>query len=203
MLALASAPFAYRGMTGRWPTLVPQAGDSRHALGGTRGIHVREAVRLERPVEEVYRFWRRLDNLPRFMSHIEQVRDLGGGRSHWVARGPGGLVVEWDAEIVNDVPDHVIGWRSCPGGDLVTAGSVSFAPIRQGASTQVTIHLQYAPPGGQMGRLVAALFGAEPGQAIRDDLRRFKQLLEAGEIARATGDDRGPWPWPVVTGGRS
>ena len=202
LLALAAAPLVYRGATGRWPGLVRPDGDTRHALAGPRGFHVRDAVRLERPPHEVYRFWRRLENLPRFMAHLARVRELGHGRSQWVARGPGGLTVEWEAEIVNDVADRLIGWRSCEGADLVTAGSVAFEPLRGGEATQVSVHLQYAPPGGRLGRLVASLFGAEPSQTIREDLRRFKQLLEAGEIARASADAPGLSGWSLVTGGR-
>jgi uncharacterized membrane protein len=162
--------------------------DSRTALGGDRGVRVRDAIRLEMPVAEVYRFWRQLENLPRFLTHLERVTELGEGRSHWVAKGPAGMRVEWDAEIINEVENKVIGWRSIPGGDVATAGSVTFEPARAGRSTQVTVNLQYAAPAGQLGTWVATLFGREPSQTIREDLRRFKQLLEAGEVARAQPD---------------
>jgi uncharacterized membrane protein len=138
------------------------------------------------PVADVYRFWRRLENLPRFMTHLDRVTQTPDGRSHWVAVGPAGLAVEWDAEIINEVENQVIGWRSLPGSDVVTAGSVNFDTAREGRSTQVSVHLQYAPPAGKAGALVASLFGREPSQTIREDLRHFKQLLEAGEIPRAT-----------------
>src|SRR5689334_6843762 len=147
-IAAAAAPLAYRGVTGAWPTLANGAADTRVALSGNRGVHVRESIRLEVPLDVVYGFWRRLENLPRFMSHLEDVRDLGGGRSHWVAEGPAGIPVEWDAEIINEVPNEVIGWRSIAGSDIATAGSVHFSTVRQGRSTQVTVHLQYAAPGG-------------------------------------------------------
>jgi uncharacterized membrane protein len=102
-----------------------------------------------------------------------------------VAIGPAGLKVEWDARIVNEVENQVIGWTSLPEADVVTAGSVNFDRVRDGRSTQVTVHLQYAPPAGAPGALLASLFGRAPSQTIREDLRRFKQLMEAGEIARA------------------
>jgi len=188
-LAIAATPIAYRGVAGSWPRLHDSAtDDTRAALGGVRGIHVREGVRLEKPVAEVYRFWRTLENLPLFMSHLRRVTDLGNGRSHWEAKGPANLKVEWDAEIINDVENRVIGWRSLPGSDVVTAGSVNFTEVRAGRGTQVAVHLQYAPPAGRAGALVASLFGREPSQMIREDLRRFKQLLEAGEIPRAAAD---------------
>lgn len=187
-LAVSSTPLLYRGITGRWPDVLnghAQRDSTRHALGGERGIHVRESVRLEVPVGDVYRFWRRLGNLPQFMTHLERVTETDG-TSHWVASGPGGLAVEWDAEIINEIENEVIAWRSLPGSDVVTAGSVTFDAARGGRSTQVNVHLQYAPPAGKAGALVASLFGREPSQTVREDLRHFKQLLEAGEIPRAT-----------------
>jgi uncharacterized membrane protein len=191
-LAFASAPLLYRGFTGRWPaflTALEPNEDTHAALGGDRGLHVREAVRLEIPIADVYQFWRRLENLPRFLLHLDSVRQTESGRSHWVATGPAGMRVEWDAEIINEVENQVIGWRSLPGGDVVTAGSVNFDAVRDGRITQVTVHLQYAPPAGNVGAFVASLFGRAPSQTIREDLRRFKQLLEAGEIARASGTE--------------
>lgn len=191
-LAVAATPFAYRGLAGEWPPfkrLLIAHEDTRTALGGDRGVRVRDAIRLEKPLDEVYRFWRRLENLPQFMTHLERVTELGDGRSHWIAKGPAGTQVEWDAEIINESENTVIGWRSIPGGDVVTAGSVSFEPARAGRSTQVTVTLQYAAPAGRLGAWMAAVFGREPSQTIREDLRRFKQLLEAGEVARATPQD--------------
>jgi uncharacterized membrane protein len=184
-LAAAAAPLAYRGATGGWP-VINGAADTRAALSGDRGIHVREAIRLEMPLDAVYHFWRRLENLPLFMSHLQEVRDLGGGRSHWVAEGPADIPVEWDAEIINDVPNEVIGWRSIAGSDIATAGSVRFSTARQGRETQLSVHLQYAAPGGNAARLLAFVLGRDPASMIREDLRRVKQLLETGEVPRAT-----------------
>jgi len=126
------------------------------------------------------------------MNHLTSVTELGDRKSHWIAKGPGGMAVEWDAEIINDVANKVIAWRSLPDSDVVTAGSVTFTPVRDGRSTEVKVNLQYDPPAGKAGAWVATLAGREPSQTIREDLRRVKQLLEAGEIARAaagrTGD---------------
>lgn len=188
-VAVSSVPLLYRGITGHWPVVLNGYGrddDSRTALGGNAGIHVRESTRLEVPIEQAYRYWRDLQNLPRFMPHLARVTETASGTSRWVANGPAGLAVTWDAEIINEIENKVIGWRSLPGADVVTAGSVNFDRVREGRSTQVTVHLQYAPPAGKAGALVASLFGREPSQTIREDLRRFKQLLEAGETPRAT-----------------
>lgn len=189
-LALAGTPLVYRGVTGAWPDALlahpDDTGHTRAALGADRGVHVREAVRLEKPIAEVFDFWRKLENLPRFMQHLESVTDHGEGRSTWIARGPAGLRVEWNAEIINEVPNQVIGWRSTEGADIVTAGSVNFDMVRNGTSTQVTVHLQYEPPAGRAGDLIATLFGRAPSQTIREDLRRLKQILEAGELAQVT-----------------
>jgi uncharacterized membrane protein len=189
-LAFAAAPLAFKGVAGWWPGVngsVP-SDDTRVALSGDRGIHIRESIRLEKPIAEVYRFWRTFANLPRFMTHLRRVTDLGHNRSHWEASGPARVKVEWDAEIINDVENSVIGWRSLPGSDVVTAGSVHFAAVRAGRSTQVSVHLQYSPPAGRAGALIATLLGRNPAHMIREDLRRLKQLLEAEEIAWARAD---------------
>jgi len=185
--AAASTPLLYRGITGQWPpglAALASSDETRLALGGDRGVHVREAIRLELPIADVYRFWRRLENLPRFMAHLDSVSDFGDGRTHWVAVGPVGLRVEWDAEIINDLENRTLAWRSLPGSDIVTAGSVNFDIVRGGRSTQVSVHLQYASPAGRAGDVVASLFGRAPSQTIREDLRALKQFLEAGELAQ-------------------
>jgi uncharacterized membrane protein len=185
-LVVASAPLLYRGITGRWPGLngFAEPNSTRSALGGDRGVHVRESIRLEAPVGDIYRFWRRLENLPQFMTHLHRVTETSGGISHWVASGPAGFTVKWDAEIINEVENKVLAWRSLPGSDVVTAGSVTFNAVRGGRSTQVSVHLQYAPPAGKAGALIASLFGREPSQTVREDLRHVKQWLEAGEVPR-------------------
>jgi uncharacterized membrane protein len=191
LCGIAAIPLVYRGVVGRWPavctSVLGDRDDTRVALSGeSRGIHVRESVRLEKPIGEVYQFWRHLANLPQFMTHLDEVTEGSDGHSHWVARGPGGVRVAWDAEIINEVEDKVIGWRSLPGSDVVAAGSVNFESVRGGGTTQVTVHLQYAPPAGRAGAAIARLFGRAPSQTIREDLRHFKHLLEAGEVPRAT-----------------
>jgi uncharacterized membrane protein len=187
LVAASAAPIAYRGFTGEWPAVRGQRSavdEMRVALAGDNAVQVNDAIRVEKPVAEVYRVWRRLENLPRFMTHLAHVTDLGGGRSHWVARGPAGLRVRWDAEIVKEIENKVIGWRSLPGSDVVTEGAVYFSAARGGRGTEVSVRLRYAPPAGRAGAFVAGIVGREPSQMIREDLRRMKQLLEAGEVPR-------------------
>ena len=158
------------------------ADDPRAALRGSRGVNVLESVTINRPIELLYRFWRNLENLPQFMRHLESVEKVTDTISHWRAKGPAGTVVEWDAEIFNEIPNKLIAWRSLEGADVVSAGSVNFDPAAAGQGTRVTVHLQYSPPGGKVGAAIARLLGADAETEIREDLRRFKQLLEAGEV---------------------
>lgn len=154
------------------------ADDTRVALGGSRGVNVLERVTVDRPIEQLYRFWRNLENLPQFMRHLESVEKLTDTISRWRAKGPGEAIVEWNAEIINEVPNQVIGWRSLENADVVSAGSVNFDRAPKG--TLVTVHLQYRPPGGKVGAAVAKLFGRDAATEIREDLNRFKDLVEAG-----------------------
>ena len=208
--AIAGAALLYRGATGHCDVyqalginhagrtgareygtgvIADRGSDTRSQLGGRRGILVEESVTISRPISELYRFWRNFENLPKFMEHLEWVAMREEGISHWVARGPAGTRVEWDARIINEVQDKVIGWQSLTGSTISTAGSVNFDQDPHG--TRVTVHLQYNPPGGKLGAAVAKMFGEEPNQTIREDLRRFKQLMEAGEIPTTKGQPSG------------
>jgi uncharacterized membrane protein len=186
----------YRGASGHCPVNTAIGRNSasgentRVALGGPAGIHVKDSVTIGRPIEELYRFWRNMENLPQFMNHLESVRRIDDMRSHWVARGPAGMRVEWDAEIINEVPNQVIGWRSLPEADVVSAGSVNFDDAGE-RGTRVSVHLQYDPPAGKLGAWFARLFGEEPSQQIREDLRRLKRLIEAGEVPTTEGQPSG------------
>jgi uncharacterized membrane protein len=159
------------------------------SLGRGEGIRVEQTVRVARPADELYRFWRKLDNLPRFMDHLESVHVVDELRSHWVARGPAGTRVEWDAEIHNDVPGQLLAWRSLPGSEVDHAGSVHFEP-ESADFTLVRVILRYDPPAGRVGAAVARLFGEDAGTQVADDLRRFKQVMEAGDPSPATHDGR-------------
>ena len=203
--ALGAAELLYRGTTGHCHVyaalgvnhgrgkgtgiIADQDSDTRQRLGGPRGIHVEEAVTINRPIADVFRFWRNFENLPQFMEHLESVAVREEGVSHWVARGPAWLRVEWDARIINELDNRLIAWQSLEGSTISTAGSVNFDVTEHG--TRVRVNLQYDPPGGRIGAAVARLFGEEPRQTIREDLRRFKRLLETGEIPTTKGQPTG------------
>jgi uncharacterized membrane protein len=158
------------------------------------GIHVTRAITLTRPREEVYWFWHDFENLPRFMEHLESVRVLGQNRSHWKARAPAGTTVEWDAEITDDRPNELIAWRSLPGADVSNMGSVRFLDA-PGGGTEVRVELRYDPPGGKLAAAIAKLFGEEPSLQLSSDLRRFKQVMELGEVIRSDATvTHGPHP---------
>jgi uncharacterized membrane protein len=156
------------------------------------GVRAKAAITVNRPVEEVYLFWHDFENLPRFMSHLQSVSVTGDRRSRWKAKAPAGMEVEWDAEIVGDAVNEYISWHSLEGADVNNSGIVSFAPAPGGRGTEVRVELQYGPPGGKLGSVFARLFGEEPSQQMRDDLRRFKQVIEAGEVVRSEATPEGP-----------
>jgi uncharacterized membrane protein len=145
---------------------------------------------VRRSVPEVYAFWRRLENLPTFMAHLDEVRSTGDRTSHWTASAPFGRTVEWDAEITDEEPDERIGWRSTGEADVPNVGKVWFVPAPDGVSTEIHVVLVYDVPGGELGKAVARYFGEEPHQQLDDDLRRLKQVLETGEVVRSDG---APW----------
>jgi len=161
---------------------------TRHTSNG-EPIQVRKAITINRPPEELYRFWRDFQNLPRFMKNLESVQVLGGDRSHWVASGPGGSRIEWDAEMTHDQPNDVIAWRSLEGADVDNWGSVRFKRAPRG--TEVHVDISYSPPGGRLGSIAAWFTGKEPGQQVQEDLRRLKQVMEAGEIPTTEGQPSG------------
>ena len=165
-------------------------GDSRNAEGKS-SEKVVKCVTINRPAEEIYNFWRQLENLPKFMNHLIAVTESGEGRSHWVAKGPAGSQVEWDAEIVEETPHQLIAWRSLPGAQVENSGRVTLEPATGMRGTVVRVDLQYRPPGGAVGATIAKLFGEAPEKQIPVDLRRIKQLLETGEIARTEGQSSG------------
>jgi uncharacterized membrane protein len=149
---------------------------------GGRGIHAKASCIVNSTPEEVYNFWRNFENLPRFMRHLESVEDLGDGRSRWKAKGPAGTEVEWEAIIVADIPGEVITWRTVENSDVDHAGAVRFERATGGRGTIIKVNLEYNPIGGVLAVGVAKLFGEEPEQQLDDDLRRFKQVVEVGEV---------------------
>jgi len=155
------------------------------------GVRVDQSITINKSPEELYSFWRNFENLPKFMQHLECVSVQDNRISHWEAKAPLGSSVSWDAEVINEIQNKLIGWRSLPGSQVDNAGSVHFNPAPGGRGTEVRISLQYNPPAGYVGAIIAKLFGQEPNQQIREDLHRFKQLMETGEISTVKGQPRG------------
>jgi uncharacterized membrane protein len=164
---------------------------SNGAAARRRAIRASHSVTINRPQEEVYNYWRDLQNLPTFMEHLVRVQPLGGNRTRWTAKAPGGMKLEWEAETVDERPNELIAWRSVQGA-VENAGGVRFERAPGGRGTVVRVELEYYPPGGRLGAAVARLFGEEPSQQLHDDLRRFKQVVETGEVLRSEGRLRGP-----------
>jgi len=157
-----------------------------------QGIHVRKAITVNRPAEELYRFWHNLENLPRFMRHLKSVKKLDGKRSHWEAYGPAGTTVSWDAETTEDRPNERIAWRSLENATVPNSGSVRFERAPGNRGTAVWVELRYEPPLGALGATLAQLFGGqEPGHQVQEDLRAFKAFLETGEIPTTRGQSSG------------
>jgi uncharacterized membrane protein len=153
-------------------------------------IHVTKSVTVNKSPAEVYSFWRQLSNLPQFMSHLESVTVIDNKRSHWVAKAPLGTTVEWDAEITSEIENERLGWKSVEDSQIVNSGVVLFRPTQE-RGTELRVVLTYEPPAGQLGALVAKLFGEEPNQQVADDLRRFKSLMETGTIMTVDGQPSG------------
>ena len=156
-----------------------------------RGVRVEKAVTINAPREELYAFWRRFENLPLFMHNLEDVKVHDEKRSHWVAKGPAGSNVEWDAEIINEIPNELIGWRSVEGSQIDNAGSVHFTPAPGNRGTEVKVVLRYDPPAGVMGARISKILGEDPAVNVQEDLRRLKRLIETGEIPTIEGQPTG------------
>jgi uncharacterized membrane protein len=195
----AGAGLLWRGATGQCgvykhlgidtasPQQTGRAGAKAHYQNG---VHVSVAYMINKPAQELFQFWRDFENLPRFMEHLQDVKVLDEHTSHWRAKAPAGMSVQWDATIINEEPNRLIAWKSTGSPDVDSKGSIRF--IESGErGTEVRVTLSYIPPAGQVGRTLAKLFGEEPEQQIREDLRRFKRLMETGEIPTTDGQPRG------------
>jgi uncharacterized membrane protein len=193
--ALAGGALVYRGVTGHCDVyqtlgLTSAEHNERTAIPSGQGVKFEESVTIQRSAEELFAFWRKLENLPSVMKHLVSVREIGGNRSHWVARGPFGNV-EWDAEIITERPNELIGWRSLEGSAVATAGSVHFNKAPGDRGTEVKVVLSYNPPAGRIGSTIAWLTGRDPESEIREDLRNFKCIMETGETPTTHGQPRG------------
>ena len=177
--------------TGPGPVVKRAGRGDMPALTQGRGIKVERTVTIARPAHELYQFWRRLENLPRLIPHVTSVTTTEPTRSHWVVAGPGGSSVEWDAEIVADKGSELIAWRSVVGSDVEHAGSIRFTSAAGDRGTEVKVILNLAPPAGRIGGVAATLFGEDPDQEVREGLRRFKQIMETGEVPTTAAQPRG------------
>lgn len=194
---LAGGYLLYRAASGNCPVYqlmgvnhaAPKG--SRAVVPAGHGSKVECVTTVNKPPAECYRFWRDLENLPRFMKHLEDVDTTSDGKSRWIATGPLGLRVQWEAELTADEPNKQVAWKSLPGGDVDTAGSVHFVPAPGDRGTEVRVSLKYDPPGGAVGTLLAKLFGEDPKHSVKADLSRFKSILEAGEVATNEGQSSG------------
>ena len=186
LLALGGAALLHRGATGSCLLYRSFGFDSANAgrspvasVRHGRGIKFEKSVHINRSREELFAFWRNLENLPRFMTHLESVRDLGENRSYWRAKAPAGMTVEWEAEVYREVEPELIAWRSLENSQVHHAGSVIFDSSPDGRGTIVRVALNYEPPGGRIGDALARFLGENPEQQIEEDLLRFKQVIEA------------------------
>lgn len=197
LLTVAGGGLLYRGLSGHcavYEALNINAAASPAARASVRhghGLKVEQSVTINQPAEKLFRFWRNFQNLPQFMQHLESVQVLDQQHSRWRAKAPAGTSVEWEAEIINEIPNELISWRSLENAEIANAGSVRFESQANGRGTRVRVSLNYEPPGGKVGQWLAKLFGEEPNLQVQDDLHRFKQLMEAGEVATVTGQTSG------------
>ena len=164
-------------------------GESGKALSG---VEAKASITVNRPVDEVFAYWERLENLPQFMAHLQSVQSLGDGRSRWRATGPADIEIEWDAEVFDQRINEFLAWRSVGDATVENSGQVEFRPAPGGRGTEIRVQLTYHPPAGKFGYTMVKLFGEAPDQQVRDDLRRFKQVLETGEVVRSEGAPEGP-----------
>jgi uncharacterized membrane protein len=179
-------------MTGRSATPArAKKSKSKIAVPGNRGVKVVRSCTVRKPASELYPFWRSLENLTTIIKHPVAITAVSDTESHWKASAPGNTFVEWDALIINDHPNELIAWRSRDGADIPNAGTVRFEPAPGDEGTEVTVQLEYDPPGGKISALLAKLTGEEPEQQVGEALRRFKALMEAGELPTIQGQSAG------------
>lgn len=197
-LAAVASFLLYRSVTGNCPmytalrTGTGSTSDSPVAvIPHGQGIRVEKAITIQKSATELYDFWRNFENLPRFMKHLEAVTVMDDKHSTWRAKAPLGQHVSWNAELIVDEPGTRLAWRSVEPMDIPNAGTVRFKELPSDRGTTVEVTLEYNPPAGMLGALVAKLFGEEPGIQVEDDLRRFKQLMETGEISTNEGQSHG------------
>jgi uncharacterized membrane protein len=192
LLALAGGALIYRGATGKSPLYANfgtttagkrRGGESRHNVH--RGVLVRDTITVGRSPEECYTFCRDLNHLPRFIDHIQAIQKIDETHSRWVIRTPIGTVLTAECAIFNDQPGRLIAWRSLDNAEVRSAGAIRLQPAPGNRGTEVTVEYNYEPPDGLLGATAAKLLGHSPDRRMREDLRRFKQIMEAGEVVTA------------------
>ena len=188
---LLGSGLLYHGVRGRNPLYEVLNISTVRSTSGRQLIEVLKTMTINRPVEEVYNLWRDFQNTPRFMPHLQSVERLDERRSRWTVNGPAGATVTWEAEIVNEKPNELIAWQSMNDSDIRHWGVIRFTTAPGGRGTEVKIELEYQPIGGTLGTLVAKVFGADPAKLVEEGLKRFKQVMEAGEISTTRGQPRG------------
>ena len=190
-LSLEAGYMLYRGATGH--CVFYGMLEINRSENGTGGIKVQRAVTVNRPRDQMFRMWRNMENLPRFMKNLKSVKvdSNDNGRSHWLTAGPMGHDIEWDSEIIEERENEYLAWSSLPGSVVESRGSVHFLDAPGGRGTILHVSMEYQPPAGSLGAAFAKLLGKEPGQQIRDDLRYFKQIMETGEAASVEGQSSG------------
>jgi uncharacterized membrane protein len=177
-LAVGGGMLIYRGVTGHCKAYESLGLNSVSREGA--GVTVDEAITVNKPIAEVYRFYRNLENHPRFIKRLKSVQAIDSKHSHWVLQAPMQKTVEWDAEITEERENHMLSWHSLPGADVTNAGTARFRELPGERGTEIHISLEYHPPGGVVGTALSKIFNTMR-QDLREDLRHLKQLLEAGE----------------------
>jgi uncharacterized membrane protein len=197
-LAALGGCLVYRGVSGHchvFEVLGLHTGHRTHSPAASipagHGVRAEITLAVDRCPEHLYRFWIDFENLPTFMKHLRSVHRIDDKRSHWAADAPLGMNVEWDAEIINQRDGELVAWRSVEGSVVDTAGSVHFEKDPNGLGTIVRVNLKYDPPAGKLGATIAKVFGKGPTEMIREDLRRFKEFMEAGKVATTEGQPTG------------
>lgn len=154
-----------------------------------RAIELRTTLTVNKPKEEVFRYWRKLENLPNFMEHLKMVKETDNKRSHWEAKVPGNIgTIEWDAEITEEKPGELIAWQSVDNATIYNAGHVSFLEAAGGRGTELLIRIIYQPPAGNVGAATAKLLNPVFEKMVKADIMRFKQVIETGEVSSARAE---------------
>jgi uncharacterized membrane protein len=189
LLGLVGLGLIYQGAAGR--NVIESVRTGQPLVAEPNGLRVKKSVTVNRPQAELYEYWRDLENLPRFMSHVRSVQRHGAGRSHWVLSGPRGTVLKFDAQITVDRPNEMIGWQTLPGAAVHHRGYVKFLPAPGNRGTEVHVALEYEPPGGGVGKLLGSLLGPLTEQQIQEEIRNFKRIMEAVDPPTTGGQPSG------------